>query len=74
MTWFIVFFMATAEPFAVKTLEFDTYNSCVKYVNNPSNASRLAIEVIDVSGFNDEILTVACLPEHDIPQDEEQAA
>lgn len=74
MSWFIVFFMATVEPFAVKTLPFETRNDCVDYVNDPSNASRLAIEVIDVSGFNDEILTIGCLPEYDIPSDEEQEA
>ena len=48
------------------TLEFEDYNQCVKYVNNPNNASRLAIEVIDVAGFNDELLAVVCLPENEV--------
>ena len=74
MTWFIVFFMANVDPFAVRTLEFETYNECVAYVNNESNASRLAIEVIDRAGFNDEILTIACLPEHDVPEERTQEA
>ena len=71
MTWFVVFFMATIDPFAVKTLKFETRNECVDYVNNPSNSSRLAIEVIAKAGFNDDILAVVCLPENDIPEDEE---
>lgn len=71
MTWFIVFFMASVEPFAVPTLEFATRNDCVDYANNPSNSSRLAIEVIAKAGFNDTILAVACLPEYDIPKNEE---
>ncbi len=71
MTWFIVFFMASVDPFAVKTLEFETKNECVDYVNNPSNSNRLAIEVIDKAGFNDEILHVVCLPKNDIPEPEE---
>jgi len=73
MIWFIVFFMAEGNPFAVKTLEFQTRNECVDYVNNPSNASRLAIEVISEVGFNDEILAVVCLPENDIPKEEEKS-
>lgn len=72
MTWFIVFFMANTEPFAVRSLEFDNRNECVFYVNDESNASRLAIEVIDKAGFNDDILTIACLPEHDIPEEKTQ--
>lgn len=72
MTWFIVFFMSVADPFAVKTLEFNTRNECVEYVNDPSNSDRLAIEVIDAAGFNDEIFVVACLPEYDIPTDREE--
>lgn len=71
MTWFIVFFMAATNPFAVMTLEFETKNECVDYVNDPSNSSRLAIEVIDEAGFNDQILAVACLPKNDIPVDKE---
>jgi len=52
-------------------LPFDNRNECVAYVNDPSNSSRLAIEVIDIAGFKDEILAVACLPESEIPKDEE---
>ena len=58
--------MAAAGEFAVPTLEFDTYNQCVEYVNDPSKSSRLAIEVIDVAGFNDELLAVVCLPENEV--------
>lgn len=72
MTWFIVFFMANVEPFAVKTLQFQSRNECVSYVNEPSNSSRLAIEVIGEAGFNDVILAVACLPENEIPDDGEE--
>lgn len=72
MTWFIVFFMANVDPFAVKTLPFDNRNECVAYVNDPSNTSRLAIEVIDIAGFMDEILAIACLPESEIPEDGEE--
>ena len=71
MTWFIVFFMASVDPFAVKTIKFETRNECVDYVNDPSNSSTLAIEVIAKAGFNDEILAVVCLPENDIPKPEE---
>lgn len=73
MTWFVVFFMANVDPFAVKTLPFDNRNECVAYVNDPSNTSRLAIEVIDIAGFMDEILAIACLPESEIPEDGEDA-
>jgi len=72
MTWFIVFFTASVDPFAVKTLPFYSQNECVSYVNDPSNSSRLAIEVIDKAGFNDLILAVACLPESEIPEDGEE--
>lgn len=71
MTWFVVFFMASIDPFAVKTIKFETRNECADYVNDPSNASTLAIEVIAKAGFYDQILTIACLPENDIPKDEE---
>lgn len=63
--------MAGVEPFAVPTLEFATRNDCVDFANNPSNSSRLAIEVIDRAGFNDTILAVACLSEYDVPKAEE---
>ena len=66
MKWLIVFYMSTAQPFYAPSLEFDTRNECVDYVNNPSHASRLAIEVIDVAGFNDELLAVVCLPENEV--------
>lgn len=72
--WFIVFFMATMEPFAVKTLEFDVRHECVDYVNDPANSNRLAIEVIAKAGFNDEILAVVCLPASDIPEPEKESA
>ena len=58
--------MANTDPFAVKTLKFDTMNECIDYVNDPSNASTLAIEVIAKAGFNDAILSVACLTEEKI--------
>ena len=64
--------MASVDPFAVKTLPFSSRNECVSYVNDPSNSSRLAIEVIDEAGFNDLILAVACLPENEIPDDGEE--
>jgi hypothetical protein len=41
-------------------------NECIDYVNDPSNASTLAIEVIAKAGFNDTILSVACLTEEKI--------
>jgi hypothetical protein len=71
MKWFIVFFMMNIEPFAVKTKSFETRNECTSYVNDPSNASTLAIEVIAIAGFNDIINAVVCLPENEIPKDEE---
>lgn len=63
MKWLIFFVMANAEPFAVKTIKFDTMNECIDYVNNPSNASTLAIEVIAKAGFNDIIVSVGCVDE-----------
>jgi hypothetical protein len=66
MKWLIFFIMANTDPFAVKTLKFDTMNECIDYVNDPSNASTLAIEVIAKAGFNDTVLSVACLTEERI--------
>jgi hypothetical protein len=66
MKWLIVFYMSVAGPFDIPYLEFETRNECVDYVNDPDNASRLAIEVIDVAGFNDQILAVVCLPENEV--------
>ena len=66
MKWLIVFYLSVAGEFSVPTLEFENYNQCVEYVNDPNNASRLAIEVIDVAGFNDELLAVICLPENEV--------
>jgi len=66
MKWLIFFVMTTAEPFAIKTLNFETKNECVDYVNDPGNASTLAIEVIAVAGFNDDIIAVTCLPENEV--------
>ena len=63
MKWLIFFVMANAEPFAVKTIKFDTMNECINYVNDPANANVLAIEVIAKSGFNDTILSVGCVDE-----------
>lgn len=63
MNWFIYFVMSIAEPFAVERLKFETELECLKYLNDPNNASTLAIEVIDVAGFNDEILDVQCVLE-----------
>ena len=58
--------MSIAGPFDIPYLEFETRNECVDYVNDPNNASRLAIEVIDVAGFNDQLLAVVCLPENEV--------
>lgn len=66
MKWLILFVMLEAEPFAVKTIKFETKNECVDYVNDPSNANTLAIEVIAVAGFNDDIIAVTCLPENEV--------
>lgn len=70
MKWLIFFVMANAEPFAVKTIEFDTMNECINYVNDPANANVLAIEVIAKSGFNDTILNVGCVDESRLRNDE----
>ena len=69
MKWLIVFVMLEAEPFALKMLPFETQNECKAYINNPANSSRLAIEVIDVTGFNDTILDVACMPANKITRE-----
>jgi hypothetical protein len=61
--------MLEAEPFAVKTLPFETQNECKAYINDPANSDRLAIEVIDVAGFNDTILNVACMPANKITRE-----
>lgn len=59
----IVFVMLYTDPFAVKSLQFDTQNECLAYINDPKNSNRLAIEVIDIAGFNDTLLNVACMPD-----------
>ena len=69
MKWLIVFVMLEAEPFALKTLPFETQNGCKAYINDPANSSRLAIEVIDVAGFNDTLLDVACMPANKITRE-----
>ena len=69
MKWLIVFVMLEAEPFALKMLPFETQNECKAYINNPANSDRLAIEVIDVAGFNDTILEVACMPANKITRE-----
>ena len=69
MKWLIVFVMLEAEPFAIKTLPFETQNECKAYINDPTNSDRLAIEVIDVAGFNDTILNVACMPANKITRE-----
>ena len=69
MKWLIVFTMLEAEPFAVKSLPFETQNECKAYINDPANSSRLAIEVIDVAGFNDTLLDVACMPANKITRE-----
>ena len=69
MKWLIVFVMLEAEPFALKILPFETQNECKAYINDPANSSRLAIEVIDVAGFNDTLLDVACMPANKITRE-----
>lgn len=69
MKWLIVFAMMEADPFAIKTLQFETKNECKQYINNPANSDRLAIEVIDVAGFNDTIVNVACMPANKITKE-----
>lgn len=69
MKWLIVFTMLEADPFAVKTLSFDTQNECKQYINDPANSDTLAIEVISKAGFNDEIVAVACMPKNKITRE-----
>jgi len=69
MKWLIVFVMLEADPFALKMLPFETQNECKEYINDPANSNRLAIEVIDVAGFNDTILDVACMPANKITKE-----
>lgn len=69
MKWLIVFAMLETDPFAIKSLKFDTQNECLQYINNPANSDRLAIEVIDVAGFNDTIVNVACMPANRITKE-----
>lgn len=66
MTWLIYFTMAMAEPFAIERLKFDYENQCLEYLTDPSNANTLAIEVIAVAGFNDNIVDVQCVPDYKI--------
>lgn len=66
MKWLIVFAMLEADPFAVKSLQFDTQNACKAYINDPANSNRLAIEVIDIAGFTDTIVNVVCMPENEV--------
>ena len=73
MNWLILFTMSVAEPFAIERLQFSTELECLKYINNPSNSSTLAIEVIDVAGFNDDILDVQCVPDYKIEKKEQSA-
>jgi hypothetical protein len=61
--WFIFVTVTLAQPFHIETLQFDTKEQCVQYVNNPQNADRLAIEIIDIVGFNDAPTSILCLPE-----------
>ena len=64
MKFLIIITMAVADPFIVPILEFNSKDECVKYVMNPNNSDRLAVEVIAKAGFNDEITAVLCLPEN----------
>lgn len=70
MNWIIIFTMSIAEPFAVERLKFDSENECLKYLKDPGNASTLAIEVIDITGFNDTILNVQCIPDYKLEKEE----
>ena len=63
MKFLIIITMAVADPFIVPILEFNSKDECVKYVMNPNNSDRLAVEVIAKAGFNDEITAVLCLLE-----------
>ena len=70
MKWLIFFTMAIADPFVLTSplLHFESRNECVDYVNDPSNASTLAIEVIGHAGFNDTILQVGCMSEDKVKE------
>ncbi len=72
MNWIIIFTMSIAQPFAIERLKFDSENECLEYLKEPTNAHTLAIEVIDVTGFNDTILDVQCIPDYKIKKDEKQ--
>ena len=69
MKWLIVFAMLEADPFAIKSLKFDTQTECLQYINSPANSDRLAIEVIDVAGFNVTIVNVSCMPANKITKE-----
>tara|TARA_B100001287_G_C22671260_1_gene525383 strand:+ start:248 stop:472 length:225 start_codon:yes stop_codon:yes gene_type:complete len=69
MKWLILISLTMGEPFAIKTLKFDTKNECVDYVMNPKNSDVLSIEVIAVAGFNDPVTGVACLPANRITKE-----
>jgi hypothetical protein len=69
MKWLIVFVMMNHSPFAVKSLQFDTQYECIDFINDPVNSDRLAIEVISIAGFNDEIVNVACMPANRITKE-----
>ena len=69
LKWLIVFVMLEADPFAIKSLQFDTQNECKAYINDPVNSDRLAIEVINIAGFNDTIVNVACMPANKITKE-----
>ena len=64
MNWLIIAVMTTAQPFSIPTLKFDSKQECVKYVLDPNNSDRLAVEVIAKAGFNDKLINVLCLPEN----------
>tara|TARA_B100000963_G_C22112980_1_gene445706 strand:- start:72 stop:302 length:231 start_codon:yes stop_codon:yes gene_type:complete len=61
--WLIYITLTIGDPFVIKTLEFDSKQECVKYVNDPSNVDVIAIETISVAGFNDPMTAILCLPE-----------
>jgi len=73
MNWLILFTMTMVEPFAIERLKFTSENECLEYLKNPSNASTLAIEVIGIAGFNDDIIDVQCVPNYKIKKDEVEA-
>lgn len=63
INWIIVVTMTVTNPFAIPLLEFETKSDCVKYVMNPENSDRLAVEIIAKAGFNEQVIAVMCLPE-----------